>query len=374
MNKSNERASWAYRYRPGRWLRDNVVRVIAWLTPKQSDAALLAGDPSIRRILLVRMNFRMGNALLTLPAIAAVKTTFPHAEIDFLGSPISALLFRDQSLHRHYVAPRRFPRLLWEYPRLLRQLRAQRYDLLVDVSCSQSGAAMFVIGLSGARIRAGLAGRADRVLNVRVAKLRYRNKYQKMTEFLGRLNFSGIAPVGALALSSEERKRGHNRLETLGVGKNGRIVGVFIGGRKLRRKRWPAENFLHIIGGLKQHGYDVVVFLGPEEADMVEPFKSALDRQTPLVFEPEVRTFAAIVSHLDLFVSCDSGPMHLACALGVRVVAIFQPGLARRWGPPANAARIVEGSPADVLMAVLEELSPSLIFPNTTPVPITAIS
>ena len=375
MATLTQQPSRPFRYRMDRWIRGIVIRVINWMAPQRPNVELDPFDPSIHRILLVRVNFRMGNAILTLPAIDAFHKNFPQAKIDFLGSPISALLFRYQPLHEHYVAPRRFPQVVWQNPLLIRRLRANRYDLAVDVSCSQSGASEFIIALSAARIRAGVAGKGDRVLNLKVPKLGERNKYRKLAEFLRALKLERIVPVGALEFSAEEKLEARRRLDSLAVRKNGKSAGVFVGGRKLRGKRWPLENFLQVIAGLQQSGAGVVVFLGPEEQDLVDSFKTSLDPEIPVIFEPALRTFAALVAQLDVLICCDSGPMHLACAAGVPVVAIFQERYVKRWAPPRSAARVLsDPGPAQVLAAALDEISRGVPAKTlaTPPVNITA--
>src|SRR5262249_45294259 len=81
---------------------------------------------------------------------------------------------------------------------------------------------------------------------------------------------------------------------------------------------------------------------------------------------PVLRRFAAILTGCDLFVASDSGPMHLACAVGTRTVALFQKPNFTRWGPPPDRARIVyePGGPTvgGVLAACVEELS--RLFPD----------
>ena len=69
-------------------------------------------------------------------------------------------------------------------------------------------------------------------------------------------------------------------------------------------------------------------------------FRDALEPKIAIVFEPSARDFAAMISNCDLFVTCDSGPMHLACGLGIRTVAIFQNPNFDHWGPPSSVARI----------------------------------
>jgi ADP-heptose:LPS heptosyltransferase len=250
---------------------------------------------------------------------------------------------------------------LWEYAILIRRLRAERYDLALDVSCSQSGLASFIVGLSGAQSRAGYTGKWDRLLNFRLAKPPEINKYRKLTELLKDLGLDRIDQIGRLQFSAAELNAGRAALEHCFGNRTSPMVGVFVGGRKLRGKRWPLENFIEVVVGLTQMGYRVVTFVGPEESDIVDDLKSALSSNALIVFEPSLRKFAAMIAQLDLFVCCDSGPMHLACAVGVRVVAIFRERDLARWAPPANAARTISAtdgaSPNTVLCAVLEELA-----------------
>jgi heptosyltransferase-3 len=349
------------RYRLDRLMRKLAMRVIVGVASGQQTISPDLRGQDLKRILLVRANFRMGNVILTLPAIAAFRRNFPQARIDYAGSPMSRVLFQNQPLDGHYETPRRFPRALWQFVSLIRRLRASRYDLALDVSCSQSALASLMIGLSGARIRAGCAGKWDALYNLRIDRLAEPNKYRKLTKLLTALGLDAIDEVGRLEFSASEVSEGHAALARA-VGKvSGPIVGVFTGGRKLRGKRWPLENFVEVVVGLAGRGFRVVTFLGPEEADIADKIKGALGPGAILVAEPSVRKFASMVSQLDLFICCDSGPMHLACAVGVRVLAIFRDRDLYRWSPPASVARTVSSaapvSAGAVLSAALEELS-----------------
>jgi protein-S-isoprenylcysteine O-methyltransferase Ste14 len=140
-----------------------------------------------------------------------------------------------------------------------------------------------------------------------------------------------------------------------------KTVGVFVGGRKAWDKRWPIENFCQVMTALRSQGLNVLMFVGPEEKDWVGYFRDALGSDIPVIFEPSVRAFAALVANCDLFVTCDSGPMHMACALGVPTVAIFQYPNFNRWGPPSNIARVIYKtrgpSAMEVFRACLDQLS-----------------
>ncbi len=317
---------------------------------------------SIKKILLVRATFRLGDALLAFPAVWSFRKQFPHARIDFVGGPISKDLMKNMPLDNHFTISRRYPASAVDYPMLLKRLRGIHYDLAVDVSCSQSAMGAFLVGLSGARLRAGMQGKWDRWLNIKVSKSGEINKYKTLPKFLTSLGINCESPASKIALSDLEREAARNKIAALTQGRpHTRTIGVFVGGRKSWGKRWSTANFCELITALHEHGLTVVTFVGPEEKETLGFFRAALDKNIPIIFESSLRMFAAMVANCDLFVTCDSGPMHLASSLGVRTVAIFRYRNFDRWGPPASSSRIVHdpagSSTGTVLTACCEELA-----------------
>jgi ADP-heptose:LPS heptosyltransferase len=132
------------------------------------------------------------------------------------------------------------------------------------------------------------------------------------------------------------------------------VVGIFVGGRKSRGKRWAKENFVELANRQLRAGVQPVIFLGPEEKDLQAYFRSVLEGTAPIIFEPNVRGFASLIANCDLFLACDSGPVHLACALRVRTVAIFLKDDFDHWGPPPDLARVVYGQGIVSVDAVFE--------------------
>jgi heptosyltransferase III len=327
------------------WLDQKIRRVATWilcrLTTKAVGTELDVRSEPVAKILLVRANFRMGDLILATPAVSLFRKAFPSARIDFVAGPIATKLFRHLPIDRHFSITRRFPHSSWEYMVLLRKLRRVGYDLAIDLSCSQSGMGSFIVGFSGARYRVGLQGKWDRWFNVRIPRPAEKNKYRILPAFLRLLGLEAEEMFPSLVLSPDEKEAARKRIEHLIRPGGGPIVGVFIGGRKARGKRWPLKNFCRLITTLYSQGVNVVTFVGPEERNLIGVLSDVLDPVIPLVYEPSPKDFAAMVSNCDLFVTCDSGPMHLACALGTRTVAVFQNSNFDHWGPPASLARIV---------------------------------
>lgn len=343
-------------------IRRAVNLSMRFLTLSSTEVQLRLDCEPLERILIVRATFRLGDSILAAPAISWFRKRFPRARIDFLGAPISPALYRNLPLDNHFVITRHFPKAAWHYPLLLRRLRNEKYDLAIDVSGSGSAMASFLVGFSAARYRVGVRGKWDRHFNVRLARPAEKNKYRLLPCYLEALGLQCNDSVPAFVLSAAEHETGRSAVRALpGYKPESVTVGVFVGGRNSWNKRWPLKNFKEVIDALARQGLNVLAFVGPDEQDLIGHLREGLHCEVAVLYEPGPRKFAALVANCDLFVTCDSGPMHLACALGVRTVALFLHQNFDRWGPPAEVARIVyrpDGcSVDDVLTACFEELS-----------------
>ncbi len=351
----------ALRYVLDRTLRAVVMWIMNRVTAPARQRKVYFRREQIRRILLVRSLFRLGDSILATPAIALMRDHFPKASIDFVGPKVTKSLSQGLSIDRYYEIHRSFPRVCWSYLELLIHLRRNRYDLAIDVSGWSAALGSFIVGFSGARFRVGLQGKWDRWFNFRVARPAAVNKYAALPELVTSLGLRRRKRFSAVALSPAERVEGSKRVAGMLRDDPGPIVGIFAGGRKSRGKRWPSANFVELAMRLRAHDARPIVFIGPEEMDLLSDLRFALADRVPLVFEPDIRKFASAVASCDLFVACDSGPVHLACALRARTVAVFLKNNFDRWGPPPELASIVYRDTgvevADVLEACRAQLN-----------------
>ena len=351
-----------FRYSLNQKLRRCLFWIMRWITPLSSEESFNPNQ-RIEKVLIVRATFRLGDCVLAIPAIWTLRRKYPHARIDFVSAPISAALSKLLPIHRHFALTRRFPDCNWEYPSLLWSLRSVHYDLAIDVSCSQSAMGSFLVGFSAARFRVGLRGKWDRWFNVRIVRPAEKNKYEILPALLKAISVEPDETLPSVRLTGSEIIEGGNHIKTLPGFRDGQpFVGVFVGGRKSWGKRWPLENFCRIASALHWYGVNAAIFVGPEEKDSLAVLRSALDPSIPVMFEPSIRKFAAMISNCDLFVTCDSGPMHLAYTLGVRTLAIFLKPNFDHWAPPSHTARVLYNSSGcsaeEVVSACLEEVAP----------------
>ncbi|MGH7874692.1 MAG: glycosyltransferase family 9 protein [Candidatus Binatia bacterium] len=351
----------ALRYFFDRTFRAGVMWIMNRITARAREEEVDFRAEDIKRILLVRGLFRMGDAILATPAISLMQHNFPTATIDFVGPNITKKLFENLPINHYYEIHRNFPKVCWSYLALLNRLRRTKYDLALDASGSSAALGSFIVGFSGARFRVGVRGRWDRWFNVRVARPLSINKYANLPDLITSLGIDSPRLLPALVLSEVELAEGRKQLAALIPDRELPIVAIFIGGRKSRGKRWPSTNFVELAMLLGAQGARPIVFVGPEELESLVYLQSVLAHRVPVFFEPRIKRFASLVANCHLFVACDSGPVHLACALRVRTVTIFLKNDFDRWGPPPSLGRVVYRESgiavAEVLQACQAELA-----------------
>ena len=106
-------------------------------------------------------------------------------------------------------------------------------------------------------------------------------------------------------------------------------------GARWATKRWPPERFAAVAEALAAGGASVVLAGGPGDAEALDAFRSAC--RAPIAADLSalpLEALAAALARVKLLVTCDSGPLHLASAVGTPVLAIFGPTSPLRWGPP----------------------------------------
>jgi lipopolysaccharide heptosyltransferase I len=307
-----------------------------------------------RRILIVKLG-AVGDVVHALYPLRALRRAFPDARIAWAVEDKSADVLAGQpDVDEVMVFPRRTAKGPWKalatFLTFARALRAFRPDVAIDLqTLFKSGLLTF---LSGARTRIGFRKwREGNFLftNVRVAA-RPEEKHA-VEKYLALLRPLGIepdraigAPTGAdpvhLVASVEQGARVDAFLATLPAGPP--VVAVNPGA-SWATKRWPASRYGEVARALADDpGATIVVLWGPGELAMAEAVRAAAGDRAFLAPETSLRELAHLLAHCALYVGGDTGPMHVAAAMGTAAVALFGPSDPARVGPWGVPSRIVE--------------------------------
>jgi lipopolysaccharide heptosyltransferase II len=318
---------------------------------------LRPGDPSIRRILVVRVDL-LGDTVLSTPAVRALRRAYPTARNDMLVQPANTgVLLGDPDLddmigYNPHVW--RSPSA-WLNPRtwlagraVLRRLRAKRYDLAISVS---GDIGSIVTRLTNARRRVGYAGEAySGFLTDPVPGARYRTHQHEVRYVLRLAEAAGglVAPEDAVPHLEVDVQARQAVAATLSEGRarlgaDGPIITMHAGARNGQAKRWPLAHFAALAERLWQEHRALVVLTGaPHEAPLAEEVTQLA--QAPilnLAGRTNVPELVALLAQSDVVVSGDSGPMHIACAVGTPVVALHGPTDPALSGPTTPDAIVL---------------------------------
>jgi ADP-heptose:LPS heptosyltransferase len=286
---------------------------------------------SIREVLLLRLD-RIGDVLLSLPAIAEVRAALPDARIRLAVGRWSEAVVQAAPVDEVLVwsapwvgRPAEGGESTLSVMRSARGLKSARLDLAIDLQGDVR--ASLLMWLSGARIRAGYANTGGAWLLTHVIPLDetvswIEQNRRAVEEVLG----PPVERVTVDPLTSEDRDFARRIGETLDLAARRPVVGLHpSGGRRV--KQWDLSRWAEVAARL-QREFGAMILITGSAAD--RPLAEDLARQleTPpldVTGRLGVRETMALIETLDLFLSCDTGPMHMACAVDTPSVAIFGP-------------------------------------------------
>jgi len=304
-------------------------------------------------ILIVRVG-AMGDVLHALPAVAALKRMRPQWRVDWAVDPRWAPLLVDDERGPtvdmvHLVPAKEWskapvsPATLRSVLGLRKELRTEHYDLVVDM---QGTLRSSVIG----RIAGGqeLAGYADP--RESLAASFYKRKIPRRglhvvdqgAALLGDACGLELTPAGVeipRAQCAEEWASTEAVMQ--------RPMAVLAAGGGWGAKQWPAERYGTLAVELKVMGFDVVVNAPRKEDAIAARVVESSDGAARIVV-CNVAGLISLLSRTDLLVGGDTGPTHLAAAMGVPVVALFGPTAPERNGPWGPGAKLVLRDAASV--------------------------
>jgi lipopolysaccharide heptosyltransferase I len=335
------------------------------------------------RVCLIKPS-ALGDIVHALPVLAALRARWPSAHIAWVvNAGLRGLLDGNPCVDEVIAFDRgtagRFPRGIRTLLDLRATLAARRFDLTIDLQgLLRSG---LISAATGARVRVGLSDAregATAFYSHRVLMPR------EPTHIVDRL----LLVAGAFAADTARPRWPLPRapedavwaVRTLAAVRWPRLV-MNMGARWLT-KRWPPEQFAEVASrAIHELGAGVVVVGAREDAPIVEKFHRTLSPEARLYVKnvcgaTTLPQLTAIASQCDLFLSNDTGPLHLAAATGARVIGIYTCTDPRRTGPYGPRATFVQSGVWCAASRVKQcarldcmcELSPNRVWDAVEPV------
>jgi len=319
---------------------DRIKSVLSGKVKKISENT----DQQYQRILISRTD-RIGDVLLSTPVIKALREKFPQAYIAMLVAPYArdivegnpyldeVIVYDKDGKHKSW----------WRSIKFAGRLKKKKFDLAVILH--PSNRLHLITFLAGIPRRLGYNRKLGFLVN-----LRKEHKKQEGRKHEAEYNLELLFALGISGnphdLFMPIRQDSENYVEELfrkeGISQTDKILAINPGA-SCPSKIWPAENFARVAEKLVGlHNFKVLILGGPKETDLADKLvREIKSKAINLAGKTSVSQLASILKRCSLFISNDSGPVHIASAIGVPVVSIFgrnQPGLSpRRWGPLGKA-------------------------------------
>jgi ADP-heptose:LPS heptosyltransferase len=287
----------------------------------------------VRRVAVLRCN-ALGDYLMATPALAALRARFPDAEVTLLGARWHErfLSGRPGAVDRVRVLPRvdglaGQPRDAPDPGALPAFLSAERYDLAVQLHGGGRASNPLVTAL-GARRTIGLRAADAPPLDANVPYRYYQPEVERFLEVARLAGADGPADYPVLAVSGAERGTATGLLPGRGP-----WVALHAGATDPRR-RWPTARFAALADLLAAAGARPVLVGGPGDAAVSAEVRDAAEGPVPdLTGRTDLGALAAVLERCAVVVANDSGPLHLARAVGTATVGLYWCGNAINAAP-----------------------------------------
>jgi heptosyltransferase I len=284
----------------------------------------------VPRILIIRLS-AIGDVVRVLPALHALRDAFPHAQIDWVVEPKSVDVVRDHpALDQCHVFERPQEGFLAgfkSYREICRVLRTNRYDIVLDFhGIFKSG---YMSWSTGAKERLAFSAPRSREFSALFSTRRVKLISQRMNRIEENLELckSLGAKLHALDVAIDIAEDVEHEIDAY-------VEAVFAGGKRLvmlhppverPEKQWPLEHFSALADMLLSDGrFEVMLTWGPGQLGVAEEVRDHCLRKPVIAPEtPDLKHFSALVQKTSVFCTGDTGPMHIASAMGVPVVALF---------------------------------------------------
>lgn len=297
----------------------------------------------------------VGDGLIKLPFVYALRSAYPHAKITWCYGEF-------ESVYKGVLAPLVASKI--DEIVSLKELKQQRFDLVIDTQSEWFTTLKLKLSL---KHKDFFSPTLRYVFSDFKPLKGYQEPRRLIDKMLGFLNIIGITPDENYKLELSEEWRA-KACELLPDGK--RYIGLAVGAG-YRSKCWPRDSYQDLARFLIKEGYQPVVILGPQEQDWVQEFKENLpealyplqdarvEKQSPLLT-------IALAERLTAAVSNDCGIGHMFAAANTPLVTLFGPTTAEKFAPKVSKARVLraqdfggetmEAIPLDSVQKALKEI------------------
>jgi lipopolysaccharide heptosyltransferase II len=310
-----------------------------------------------RRILVIRLDL-IGDLVLSMVAVRVLKRAYPDAEIDLVSVPASARVIEGDPDLARVIG---YDPNIWRRPKallsrknwrelraLLRTLHERDYDLTISLFGKWAGV---LSALSGARRSVGFGQESFPGLLTDPVAGRHWTRGAKKHEVDYCLTLASAAGATTqpedryprLSVLPSTSQDVQHLLSERGIQSERALIACHVSANNGQSKRWPVPYWAILLDSLIREDHAQIVLTGsPADLPLIEKITSRMHEQPlNLAGQTSLTQLAALLQHADLLITGDSGPMHMAAAVGTPLIAIHGPTDPALSGPVSQQATIL---------------------------------
>ena len=302
----------------------------------------------IERILVTRTD-RIGDVVLSTPVLEALRSRFPLATLAMMVGPATRELVEgNPNLDEVIVYDKSGEEKSWLGTwRFARSLREKKFDIAIHLH--PTNRVHWVSFLAGIPVRLGYRYKNFRLLTHAMAHLKQEGKKHEAEYNFDLLKPLGIEAPTEIALHVPLNETSYEELNQIKneAGLNGNSFVAMNPGASCPSKMWPASRFAELADTLSEKYGLTVVLIGGEKEKLLSAQMMRWMKTQPVDLSGRLSLSqtAWLLKEAELLISNDSGPVHIASAVGTPVISIFgrkQPGLGpKRWGPIGSPSTVI---------------------------------
>jgi heptosyltransferase-2 len=296
--------------------------------------------------ILIRATNWVGDAIMALPALRAVRSRFPEAEISILARPYVAAIYKEQQVCDNMM-------LVEDARDIVSELRTQKFDTALLLQNAFQAA--WFVWRAGIPERIGYARDGRSLLLTKAlpapkpGEIPMHEQYYYL-ELLRRAGWLDSLPNESfikLHVPEENHRRAAEFLLSQGVKSDGLRIAIGAGASYGSAKCWPPDRFAELANRLQAKAQaDVILFGTPAEVSVASAIAAGMNHPpTDLTGKTSIHDLPALLSQCHLFIGNDSGAMHVAAAVGLPVVAVFGPTDPFGTAPVTPRCTVVQEKP-----------------------------
>lgn len=306
----------------------------------------------LKNILVIHFG-QLGDVVLGLPALRAIRERFSDAKITLMVGRSAAEIARLANVANEYIVVDRVElrdsNTFWSIGqvfKLVRDVRSRKFDLVIDLNSLYETNLLGFLSGAKARLFENRERRSiDRLATIK-PPLEDKNKHHtdRYLSVLEPLGIVGVSRTVIVDPQIDDLQAADAYLESIGA-RGKRLIGLFLGAGHPTR-RWGIESFSQLATELtKDDGRRVLVLLGPEERELRDGLQDRFGDSAIVVEEMGLGQFYALLSRLEVLVTGDTGPMHLGAIAGAGIVLLSEVNTTQVYRPLITKLRVIEDRP-----------------------------